>query len=84
MGVGMLRTLAGAGFADFGAQGAELGGMGAAPRHEACGKPADRRAVLVELDAAHHHGQLFFIETGGGAVIAGIRTGIAGGNAGLV
>ena len=74
----MLSTFVGAGLADVGAQGAELGRELTAARHEARRQAADLGAVDVGRNAARHHLDIVFAKAGSGALVTGERTRIAG------
>jgi len=74
----VLTAFLGAGRADVGAQGAELGRELTAARHEARRQAADLGAVDVRRNAARHHLDIVFAKTGSGALVTGQRARIAG------
>ena len=80
----VLFALIAAGFADFGAFFQQVRGMFRAPGHEAGREGADIGAIAVDADAAGHHFDIFFLQAGGGAVLAGGDAGIEGVEEGLI
>jgi len=79
----MLRTFLGTGFADGRAGFTDRGSEFAATCHVTGGQATYLRAINVDADATRHFFRILFLQTSRGAVIAGIRAGVAGGNAGL-
>lgn len=77
-------ALLAAGIAHGGAQLAELTVELTASRHVARRESADGGAVHVEGNALRHHLDVLLSQAGGGAVVAGIGTGVARLDAGLV
>lgn len=63
---------------DVSAQAADGLRMFAATGHRCDGQLADRSAIHVHCDASRHHLHVLFLQTGGSAVVAGYRTGVAG------
>ena len=55
-----------------------MGGVLRAAGHEAGGEGTNVGAVAVQQDAAGHHLHVFFLQAGGGAVLAGGNAGIEG------
>lgn len=76
-------TFFGAGAAQLGAQPAKVGGMSAGARHQSSSRPADLGAINVQRDTAGHGFYVLFLETGGGADVAGVGAGVAGIDAAL-
>ena len=79
----VLAALLGALVAHLGTEGAEAVGDAVADlvisaRHEGGGHAAQVSAVAVQLDAIGHHLHVRFAQTGGGAVVALVGTGLAG------
>jgi len=81
---GVLGAFFAACLADLSAQLADLRRELASAGHEASGESADRGAVHVEGNAPGHHVCVGLLQAGDRAVVAGIGTGIAGVNAGLI
>jgi len=84
MGMLVPGALLAAGIAHGGAQLAELAVELTASRHVARRESADGGAVHVEGNALRHHLDVLLSQAGGGAVVAGIGTGVASLDAGLV
>ena len=82
--VRVLGALVAAGFADVGAQAQQMLGMVRAAGHEAGRQGADIGAVTVELDAAHHHFNIIFLQAGSGTMLARGYAGIEGVEQGLI
>lgn len=80
---GVLLALLRAGLAHVGAGLTDRSGELAAAGHVARGKPADGRAIHVELDAARKHLDVLLPQAGGSAMVAGDRATVAGIDAGL-
>jgi hypothetical protein len=59
--------------AKFCAISAEIFGFIASQAHELCSSIADSSAFHVQLNASCHHIYIFFLEAGGGAMIADCR-----------
>lgn len=79
----VLRAFLGAGIADLGAGFADSARTFAGARQVSGSQAADLGAVDVERNAARHRLHVFFSQARSGAVVAGLRTGVAGGDAGL-
>ena len=71
-------ALVAAGFADFGAQRQQRGGVNRTPRDAAGGEGAEIGAVAVELDAMGHHLHVLLQQARGGAMFAGNKAVIQG------
>lgn len=56
----------------------------AAARHIGCCQAADLRAIHIQSNTARHHFYIVFLQAGGGAVIANIRTDITRFNTGFI
>jgi len=67
----VLAAFVGASFADLRAQAARRVGEVTSTGDETCGQSAYRGAVRVQCDAADHHRDVRFLETGGGAMVTG-------------
>jgi hypothetical protein len=80
----VLGTLRPAGFADVGANLADVAGKFAAARHIARGKPTNRRAIDVQPNAFRHHFDVLLAKTSGSAVVASIGALVAGVDTGLI
>lgn len=63
---------------------ANLNGELATPGHVRNRQSADRRAVHIQFDTTRHGGDILFVETGAGAMVAGVGTLVAGADAGFV
>lgn len=81
--VRVCTTFRGTGFANFGAELAELIGIAAAQAHDFGGRTADGRTFQVELDATPELFYFFFLQAGSGTVAANHCTFVAGINTGL-
>lgn len=73
-----------AGFADVGAQRANLCGVDATSRHEASRQAADGCAVDIVANALCHGADMFFGQARCSAMVASVGAVIAGIDAGLV
>lgn len=67
----VLAAFGGAGFADPGAQCADIARESAATRHDTGREAAHVSTIHVEFDAVFHHGDIAFVQTRGGAMFAG-------------
>ncbi len=76
--MGMPGAFLAAGLADLGTEPAELRGEPGIARHQLRGQKADRRAIAVQLYAAHHRLDVLFLQTCGGTSLALAGTGVTG------
>jgi hypothetical protein len=80
----VLFALVAAGFAHFGTLAQQVRAVLRATGNQAGHQGADIGAIAVEANTAGHHFDVFFLQAGGGAVLAGGNAGVKGVEEGLV